>query len=161
MSDKKVDIYEKSAIKAYNEADEKGKKMLVSLLGDRSIIFNQDILDRISGFDDILVIAGITQAEFDRKYGALSAPKYALEQIELLTEVINEGWKPDFGNGNELKWYPYFKWDKGRSGFGFTCAAYGCAYAFTYVGSRLVFSSQKKAEAAGRIFENIYNAYYK
>ena len=161
MCDKKIDIYEKAAIKAYNEADEKGKKMISTLLGEKSSILNQNIMDRIHGFNDILELAGTNLREFDKKFGHLSAPKYALEQLELIATVLNEGWYPNWGDSNEYKYYPYFVWDKSRSGFGFSYAGYNYVYSLTSVGSRLVFRNAKLAEFAGKLFMEIYNTYIK
>jgi len=161
MCDKKVDIFEKDALVAYNAADEKGKKMLVNLLGSRSVIFIQKITDRVSCFNDILDLAGTTKSEFDRKHSNLTSCKYALEQIELFVKVLNEGWTPDWANENEYKWYPCLRWNKSKSGFGFAHADYGFGYANAFVGSRLVFKSRELAEFAGKFFEAIYNEYMK
>ena len=161
MCDKKVDIYEAAAIKAYNEADDKGKKMLCNLLGDRSKIFNRNIIDGICSFNDILALAGTTRERFDAEHGRLSARKYALEQLELIATVLNEGWVPDWSNGSEYKHYPYFQWNKSGSGVGFAGASYGYDCTCTYVGSRLVFRNAKLAEFAGKTFIEIYNTYMK
>jgi len=161
MCNKKVDIFEKDALVAYNAADDKGKKMLVNLLGERSIIFSRKMTDRVSCFGDILDLAGMTKQEFDRKHSSLTAPKYALEQIELFVKVLNEGWTPDWSNGNETKYYPYFIWNKSKSGFGFATTNYYYVSADAAVGSRLVFKNSELAEFAGKLFEAIYNEYMK
>ena len=135
--------------------------MQTQILGSRSVIFSQKITDRISCFADILDLAGTTKQEFDRKHSHLSPCKYALEQIELFVEVLNQGWKPDWGNESEAKYYPYLRWNKSKSGFGFAGAHYGCDCTYSDVGSRLVFKSRELAEFAGKLFEAIYNEYMK
>ena len=161
MCDRKIDIYEQDAIIAYNKADENGKKMLCNLLGDRSKIFNQDITAKISCFRDILELAGTTKERFDAEHGKLSESKYSLEQLELIAKVLNQGWYPNWCDSNEGKYYPYFRYNKDASGFGFSHAIYVYGDAYSAVGSRLAFPNAKLAEFAGKTFIEIYNKYLK
>ena len=86
--------------------------------------------------------------------------KHVIANYKLIkiAEALNEGWKPDWKNWDELKYYPWFRMDT-PSGFGFSYSF--CAYSFTasIVGSRLCFKSRELAEYAGKQFEAIYNDY--
>lgn len=74
--------------------------------------------------------------------------------IELLAELLNEGWEPNWSNGNEPKWYPYF--EMGKSGLGFSYSHYDCWGTFASVGSRLAFKTEALAKYAGTQFEDLY-----
>ncbi len=71
----------------------------------------------------------------------------------IIAEALNEGWKPNWGDSNEYKYYPYFDM---RSGGSFDDADCDCWDSDSYVGSRLCFKSQELAEYAGKQFEFIY-----
>ena len=100
-------------------------------------------------------------------------------KLRIITEALNEGWKPKFTKG-ERRWYFWYdlitkeQYDKlsaedksrvvGRGGHN-ADASYGLVYAaafhasslsFTIGGSRLAFKSEKLAAYAGRQFAEIY-----
>lgn len=121
----------------------------------RKIIESSDdtrpIKDRVKTFDDALRISKenfLTSSEPTKD-------EIAYRKLKIIAEVLNEGWKPDWSNCNEYKYYPYFEAKK--SGFGFS-GTY-CAYwsTGTTVGSRLCFKTRELAIYAGKQFEDIYN----
>ena len=79
----------------------------------------------------------------------------ALAMLDVISDVLNDGWIPNWNDANELKWFPWFRWN--GAGFGFSPA--DCAWALTYsdVGSRLCFKSEAMADYAGKTFEALYN----
>ena len=83
-------------------------------------------------------------------------------KLWVIAKALNEGWKPDWSNYNEYKYYPYFYYtaDKGGAGVGF--ASDDCAYVSTDsgVGSRLCFKSQELAEYAGKQFVGLYETLF-
>ena len=100
-------------------------------------------------------------------------------QLRIITEALNEGWRPQFTKG-ERRWYFWYdlitkeQYDKlsaedrgrvvGRGGnnayafCGLVCAYadYASSFSYTYFGSRLAFKSEKLAAYAGRQFAEIY-----
>ena len=82
-------------------------------------------------------------------------------QLIIIAEALNEGWQPNWNNG-ESKYYPWFEIkanEKNPSGFGFSTTH--CVYWRTLadVGSRLCFKSNKLALYAGKQFEKLYKDY--
>ena len=77
----------------------------------------------------------------------------AHSKLVIITEALNDGWKPDWTNDDEWKYYPWFDLSSG-SGLRY----YGCDYLFSSspVGSRLCFKSRELAEYAGKQFINLY-----
>jgi hypothetical protein len=76
-----------------------------------------------------------------------------------LNKLANNGkaWKPNWGNGQWDKYYPWFELG-GSSGFRF----YDCDgwYSASDVGSRLCYISREVGEYAGRQFEKLYKEYF-
>ena len=117
----------------------------------------KSIMERVKTFEDICLIEGTTVADFqaqcDNKID--SKDERAYKKLKLIAKVLNEGWKPDWSNGNENKYYPYFR----MSGFGFSATYCGWARTGTTGGSRLCFKTRELAEYAGKQFEMIYKDY--
>jgi hypothetical protein len=77
-------------------------------------------------------------------------------KLVIIAEALNGGWKPNWNNTNEWKYYPWFR----MSGSGL---AYGdCAIDFSLssVGSRLCFKTRDLAEYAGKQFKKLYTQYF-
>lgn len=95
------------------------------------------------------------------------APKH-IEALIALNELftIAEAWNkedrfvPDFSDRSQYKWYPWFKYDKGVTGF--VCAATydtpACASAS--FGSRLCFKTRERATQFGKQFAELYNKFF-
>ncbi len=83
----------------------------------------------------------------------------ACYQAVIITEVINEGWRPDYTDNNQTK---YELWNrikadkKNRSGFGFSRSLSLNGYSYTISGSRLCFQSHDKAMHAVENFEEVF-----
>ena len=80
-------------------------------------------------------------------------------KLVVITEAINEGWKPDWENGKWDKYYPWFKMGS-ASGVGFSYVGSDNWNSDSLVGSRLCFKSAKLAEYAGNQFEDLYREYF-
>lgn len=148
-----------NALKAFNQANDKGKTLLSNLFGEK--VFTQKITERVKTFEDACEVLGIsdpTQIFFQSKCLLTNAMKGAINHMKLciIAEALNEGWQPDYSNSSEYKYYPWFDFVPG-SGFRFGGCARGCTN--TYVGSRLVYRTRELAEYAGKQFEDLYNEY--
>lgn len=154
-----IEITKDNAAKAYNEADDKGKKLLISLLGT-DIIPLKNIIDRIKTFEDACVVLGIRddyELEVKGTKGLTDDIKsiVAYSKLIIIARALNEGWKADWNDTDQLKWIPWF--EKSKSGFGLSyggCDDWGST---TDVGSRLCYKTSELAEYAGKQFESIYN----
>jgi hypothetical protein len=79
----------------------------------------------------------------------------AFVKLNIIAEALREGWRPDWKNGNQKKWFPHF--EHGSSGFGFSHSYYHYDYARTAVGSRLCFPTEELAAYFGTQFIDIHN----
>ena len=111
----------------------------------------KNIMERVKTFEDACNVLGISPT-FSHPYPERIKARLKLEIIFL---ALNEGWKPDWSNSNEYKYYPYFE----MSPFGFDGAAYGRWYTYSFAGSRLCGKTDTIAQYAGRQFEDLYKIY--
>ena len=78
----------------------------------------------------------------------------ALYKMEVITEALNEGWKADWDNPDENKYYPYFIMSP--SSFAFRDSDSGFAFAFAGSGSRLCYKTRELAEYSAKQFIDIW-----
>lgn len=148
-----------NALEAYKNADANGKKLLENLHGRNVFVSRLPIMERVRNFNDICEIAGVNPNDYTLPRNASDdeISDMAYDKIKLIVKTLNEGWKPNWRDENEYKYYPYFRFDKSAGRFSYY--AYHCHAVGSDVGSRLVFKSQKLAEFAGKLFIEIYNEY--
>lgn len=153
-----VSIKKKDALKAYNNADASGKKLLMDLIGPEQLPLN--VMERIKTVEDACFELGVHEADIDLNiqtatFGDRVTALRAIAKLMVVAKALNEGWEPDWNNPNQAKWYPWFEFT--GSGFRF-CDSY---YAYTLTdsagGSRLCFKDKKLAEYAGKQFIELYN----
>lgn len=114
----------------------------------------QKITDRIKTFQDVLDYIGEKRAqEFDYSCENCSDHNIADKQIELICEVLNEGWVANPFDTAQYKYYPYFQ----VSGSAFVFCYYLSWSQATFVGSRLCFKNSDLAVYAGKQFIDLYN----
>jgi len=80
----------------------------------------------------------------------------AYKKLKVIIRAINQGWKPDFKNTDQKKYYPYFDLSSVFR-FGDTYSYY--YHSGTLDGVRLCFESQEKAEYMGKTFVKLYEEY--
>lgn len=88
----------------------------------------------------------------------LKKPIVAAYKLMVVFLAINNGWKPDWSNWNQYKYYPWLS--VRSSGFGFSDSDYGCVYADTSVGSRLCTDTREKALYIAEQFESEYQDFF-
>ncbi|MFN4248942.1 MAG: hypothetical protein ACK4EY_14540, partial [Flavipsychrobacter sp.] len=132
-----VQILKQDAIKAYNNGDAAFKQRMAELM---PTLFG-DIKERVKTFEDACAVLGIDAdsivASTDTKDEA------AYKKLKVIVRALNEGWKPDYFNTSEAKYYPWFKMNVSGAPLGFSFHDYGYDYATTDVGARLVFKSRE------------------
>ena len=145
-----LEITRQAAIKAHDEASTKGKTLLENLFGKR--VFQKDIKERIKTFDDVIRELGDDPEEFKNAISIMEEPdEIAYVKLKLIAKALNEGWQPDWSNGEWDKWYPWFDMDNSSS------AGRDSA---SVVGSRLCFKSEELADYAGTQFLDIYKDFF-
>lgn len=88
-----------------------------------------------------------------------------LEALDALNKLftIAEAWNkedefvPDFSDGGQGKWFPWFKYDKDAAGFVFAYTARTPSSAGANFGSRLCFKTSERAAQFGEQFADLYN----
>ncbi|MCF0070250.1 hypothetical protein LZD49_07190 [Dyadobacter sp. CY261] len=148
-----IQITKENAIKAFNSAGPKGKALLQNLIGADVLI--EKITDRVKSYEDACEVLGLKPKTINDYDGAVA--EFAFHKLERIAKALNEGWKPNWDNSSEWKYYPWFDMrstSAGGSGFSFSDGVYGNSR--SRVGSRLVFRSRELAEYAGETFLDIY-----
>ena len=139
--------------KLYREPKVSLKRSLLPEKTDK----NQDITNRIKTFENACAELNINSSSV--KIVGLdddTISSLAYIKLVIIARALNEGWKPNWEDSNEKKWYPYFML---RGGFRFIDSTYDCDHSNTDVGARLCFKTEALAIYAGRQFANEYREY--
>lgn len=149
-----LSVAKKNALKAWREADNKGKSLLENLYG-KEIFQNQNVMDRIKTFEDALQETGRPDMP-DFSCLPEDVRKYFEAQYKMIviTEALNEGWRPDWNNSNEYKYFTWFTMTPSSFAFGRSYYEYSDADAGS--GSRLKFKTRELAEYASKQFVDIW-----
>lgn len=125
-----------------------------------------NITDKVKSFDDALKIYeedhGAIPIALSDLFTYLGDDKNLIAargfaKMDIIREVLNEGWVPDWDNNSEYKYYPWFS----MSGVGLSFGGFDHSCATSDVGSRLVFKTRELAEYAGKQFIEIYSEFHK
>lgn len=119
------------------------------------------ITERVKTFDDALALVKVSDevknllAYQGKDEQMLSSQAHA--KLSIIAEALNEGWKPDWSNRSQYKYWPWLEFTPGV-GFSF----YGCDYdrSASCVGSRLCFKNSDLAKYAATQFQSIYNDFF-
>lgn len=124
----------------------------------------KEITEVIKSFEDAAKATGRpTNVDFSNVPDDLREHFEAHYQIVVITEALNEGWKPNWGDSNEAKYFPYF-WHEDTngeesvsSGFVFDYTYFCYSLAAAGYGLRLCFKTRALAKYAGEQFIEIWN----
>lgn len=122
----------------------------------------EEITDRVKTYEDACKVLGVEPInEQNAKAQGFRSDEIARRKLETIAAALNEGWKPDWNNTDQYKYYPYFYIQenaKGKGSAGLSCAnAHGAAaYASADFGSRLCFYASRLARYAGNQFTDLY-----
>lgn len=110
--------------------------------------------ERIKTFADALRETGMTNDEFP---DGLRPDEIARRKIEIIAQALNEGWRPDWTDSSQPKWYPYFTVNGATLAGMRGSNAYNVpTNAYTYIGARLCYKTKKLSNYAGEQFKEIY-----
>ena len=150
MSTETISIDKAALIKSYNSADTKGKALLEKLHGKQ--VFQKSITEQVKTFEDACKLLGITPNTVFTK--ADNKDDIAFKKLKVIAAALNQGWKPNWKDGNEYKYYPWFDLSKG-----FVLVNVHCRYQHSNVSSRLCFVSEDVARYAATQFLSLYKDY--
>ena len=141
------------ARKLYGSASSEFKSMLEDTFGPT--FFSMTITDRIKTFEDACRELGLDPEDVFN--GSDSTDEAAYKKLKVICCALNEGWKPDWTNSGEYKYYPWFDLS---SGSGLSCDDYDYYCSLSTVGLRLCFKSRQLAEYAGKQFISEYKDFF-
>lgn len=121
----------------------------------------EEITDRVKTYEDACKVLGVEPInEQNAKAQGFRSDEIARRKLETIAAALNEGWKPDWNNTDQYKYYPYFYIQENAKG-----AFAGLSYAYTLnaatstsasIGSRLCFYASRLARYAGNQFTDLY-----
>lgn len=153
---KTLQITEQTAQEIYSTASVEFKKILEDTFGKK--FFLRNITDRVKSYEDACVKLNqepINEALF--RDSGFTEDEIIYRKIKTIIEALNEGWKPNWEDGSQKKWQPWFR--VSPSGFVFCDTYYDCSYALAGYASRLCFKSSELAEYAGKQFIDLYKQF--
>lgn len=138
--------------KGYNEANSKQKELIKQYFK-----INTFDLNSIKSFDDILKISGKTIEDvliYKSPKTAKEVRLNALSKIELIKEVVNQGWIENWNDRNELKYYPWFNFNSG--GFRFVVSGSGCSH---FLSGLAFYKTKQISDFVGKTFLKEYKEF--
>lgn len=155
---KQLQITEQNARRLYENATSEFKATLEDTFGKE--FFSQKITDRIKNYEDACKELGIEPIDYDEmKDAGFTQDEILYRKIKTITQALNEGWKADWNDSDQYKWYPWFKMSSG--GFVFYDTNCGRSVAHAGNASRLCFKSDELATYAGKQFLQLYSDFIK
>lgn len=128
-----------------------------------------DICERVKSYADACNVLGIGEMdEKAMKASGFRPDEIARRKLETITEALNEGWRPDWNDTNEYKFYPWFYIKPGQgktpdgkpngasAGLSFAYTIIAASASHSYFGSRLCFHERRTAAYAGNTFRDLY-----
>ncbi|HMQ98226.1 MAG TPA: hypothetical protein PKE39_04315 [Ignavibacteria bacterium] len=128
---------------------------------DTIAVDNRPIAERVKSYEDACLVLGIEPAASLPDVNTIlgeSKSITAFAKLIVITRALNEGWSPNWNDGSEYKYYPWFKMN--NSGSGLSYDVFGLWYTYSGVPARLCFKSFELAEYAGNQFIELYTEYF-
>lgn len=148
---------------ASKEAERLAEKLGVNttVLQAVKMVAPKDITKRVKTYADACAVLGIEPMNETvlAKLG-FTKDEIAYRKLKTIAEALNEGWRPDWANSNENKYWPWFVYNTASAGFSYgdtVNSASSASISSASVGSRLCYKTRELAAYAGRQFEGLYN----
>lgn len=122
----------------------------------------EEITDRVKTYEDACKVLGVEPInEQNAKAQGFRSDEIARRKLETIAAALNEGWKPDWNNTDQYKYYPYFYIQenakgKGSAGLSFAITIDAATFTYAYFGSRLCFYASRLARYASNQFTDLY-----
>lgn len=152
-----LQITKENALKAYTEGCSDVKQVLSNLFG-KKIFEKEKITDRVKTLADVFEAKGIVDVDFFAgcKSIGLRKDEISYRLLTIISEVLNEGWVPDWSNSNERKWRPWFYLDAP----GFRLHFVGSDVSYTLAGARQHFKTEELCKHSVDCFLDVYKDYF-
>jgi hypothetical protein len=111
-------------------------------------------------FDNLCKANETTEQEFEAKWKELPVSQTikTVAKFEILSDGINQGWRPNTLDTTEKKWFPIFS--VSSSGLVFSSSFYSYGFAYAHVGFPFCFKTKEQSDHAGKQFINLWEEFY-
>lgn len=152
-----LQIKQDSLLVAFRNAGKEGKQVLSDLFGKQVALYD-NITDRVKSFEDACQVLGISTnvpevKGLPRKHQKAIIANY---KLIIIAEALNEGWKPNWQDSDEYKYYPWFDMSN-PAGVGFSYTHRTASSTGAGVGSRLCLKNRELAIYFGQTFTDLFN----
>lgn len=145
---------------ASNEAERLAEKLGVktTVLQAVKTVAPKDITKRVKTYADACAVLGIEPMnEAVLVKLGFTNDETAYRKLKTIAEALNEGWRPDWANSSEYKYWPWFVYNPAAAGFSYAYVKHAASSTCASIGSRLCYKTRELATYAGRQFEGLYN----
>lgn len=152
-----LQIKQDSLLVAFRNAGKEGKQVLSDLFGKQVALYD-NITDRVKSFEDACQVLGISTnvpevKGLPRKHQKAIITNY---KLIVIAEALNEGWKPNWQDSDEYKYYPWFDMSN-PAGVGCSFTRNAASYTYANFGSRLCLKNRELAIYFGQTFTDLFN----
>lgn len=152
-----LQIKQDSLLVAFRNAGKEGKQVLSDLFGKQVALYD-NITDRVKSFEDACQVLGISTnvpevKGLPRKHQKAIIANY---KLIVIAEALNEGWKPNWQDSDEYKYYPWFDMSN-PAGVGYSNTNNAASRTDANVGSRLCLKNRELAIYFGQTFTDLFN----
>lgn len=152
-----LQIKQDSLLAAFRNAGKEGKQVLSDLFGKQVALYD-NITDRVKSFEDACQVLGISTnvpevKGLPRKHQKAIIANY---KLIVIAEALNEGWKPNWQDSDEYKYYPWFDMSN-PAGVGYSYTTNAASSTAASFGSRLCLKNRELAIYFGQTFTDLFN----
>lgn len=152
-----LQIKQDSLLAAFRNAGKEGKQVLSDLFGKQVALYD-NITDRVKSFEDACQVLGISTnvpevKGLPRKHQKAIIANY---KLIVIAEALNEGWKPNWQDSDEYKYYPWFDMSN-PAGVGCSNTYNAASSTPANFGSRLCLKNRELAIYFGQTFTDLFN----
>lgn len=152
-----LQIKQDSLLAAFRNAGKEGKQVLSDLFGKQVALYD-NITDRVKSFEDACQVLGISTnvpevKGLPRKHQKAIIANY---KLIVIAEALNEGWKPNWQDSDEYKYYPWFDMSN-PAGVGYSYTLTTASHTNANFGSRLCLKNRELAIYFGQTFTDLFN----
>lgn len=152
-----LQIKQDSLLAAFRNAGKEGKQVLSDLFGKQVALYD-NITDRVKSFEDACQVLGISTnvpevKGLPRKHQKAIIANY---KLIVIAEALNEGWKPNWQDSDEYKYYPWFDMSN-PAGVGYSHTTNTASRTPACIGSRLCLKNRELAIYFGQTFTDLFN----
>lgn len=152
-----LQIKQDSLLAAFRNAGKEGKQVLSDLFGKQVALYD-NITDRVKSFEDACQVLGISTnvpevKGLPRKHQKAIIANY---KLIVIAEALNEGWKPNWQDSDEYKYYPWFDMSN-PAGVGCSHTNDTASNTSASFGSRLCLKNRELAIYFGQTFTDLFN----